>query len=240
MEEVEKVLSRIGLQSSQFSAVSTCPEGKPLIYVTLLSHVNIDQFTKRNESYVVKPGICTTTIRPAGKRDVGVTVCALHPNTQDAAVIRYLSAHGKVNMTDPVIYDVYPGAPGSSLLAGKQNNNRIYMVELHTEMGSYHIIEGEKVSVRYRGQVRTCAKCHQVETVCSSFGKARDCEDERVLLSENMQQHWNKIGYKPETPEGEDVNEVEGVEPVNLQLSTQTGDPGLLASWRSIKFSETE
>ena len=49
-------------------------------------------------------------------------------------------------------YNVYPGAPGSSLCAGKLNGNRTYMVEITKPMGSYHIIDGEKVSVKYRDQ----------------------------------------------------------------------------------------
>ena len=73
-------------------------------------------------------------------------------------MVRYLSAHGKVSTTDRVIHHVYPGVAGSSLCAGKMNGNRTYMMEIQKPMGLYHIIDEENVSVKYRGQDRTCAR----------------------------------------------------------------------------------
>ena len=116
-----------------------------------------------------------------------MTIFGLHPNTKDQAVIKYLSAHGKVSTTDRVIHHVYPGAPGSSLCAGKLNGNRSYMVEVTKPLGSYHIIDGEKVSVKYRGQDRTCARCHKTESICQGKAMARDCTSDRVLLSTHME-----------------------------------------------------
>ena len=80
------------------------------------------------------------------------------------------------------------------------------MVEISKPMGSYHIIDGEKVSVRYRGQARTCARCHKTESVCPGRAIARDCTSTRVLLSDHMEEHWERIGYKPDT---DDLNEVD-------------------------------
>ena len=73
------------------------------------------------------------------------------------------------------------------------------MLEVTKPMGSYHIIDGEKVSVKYRGQTRTCARCHQSEKHCSGKGVARDCQDDRVLLSSFMEKHWEDIGFIPDT-----------------------------------------
>ena len=91
---------------------------------------------KHSESYILKPGIRTTTIRPVGNRDIAVSVFGLHPDTRDEAVVQYLSAHGEVNKKDPVIYGVFPGAPGSTLLSGKRNGNRTYMMEVKKNMGN--------------------------------------------------------------------------------------------------------
>ena len=77
--------------------------GKPGVLITLNPNVDINRFLWRNESYIVKEGIRTTSIRPAGRKDVSVTVLGLHPNTTDQAVIRYLEAHGKVNRSDKII-----------------------------------------------------------------------------------------------------------------------------------------
>ena len=106
-----------------------------------------------------------------------------------------------------MVHHVYPGRSGSSLLAGKLNGNRSYMVEITKQMGSFHIIDGEKVSVRYRGQTKSCARCHQPETQCPGKGVARDCSSDRVLLSAHMEAHWKSIGYTPDTNTGEDVDE---------------------------------
>jgi hypothetical protein len=73
------------------------------------------------------------------------------------------------------------------------------VVELGTPMCSYHIIDGEKVSVRYTGQEWSCARCHTFKRDCPGAAVARNCTDDRVLLSVHKQEHWERIGYKPET-----------------------------------------
>ena len=192
--ERDHLLTRLGIDSSHFTGVSCCPEGKGVVYVTLHPSVNIQRFLNKSECFELKQGLRTGIIRPAGKKELSVTISGLHPNTKDQAVVKYLSAHGKVSTTDRVIHHVYPGAPGSSLCAGKLNGNRTYMVEVTKPMGSYHIIDGEKVSVKYRGQDKTCARCNKTESVCPGKAMARDCNYDRVLLSTHMEEHWQKVG----------------------------------------------
>ena len=119
--ELDHLLIRLGIDGSHFTGVSCCPEGKGVVYVTLHPTVNIQRFLNKSESFVLKEGIRTGFIRPAGKKELSVTISGLHPNTKDQAVVKYLAAHGKVSTTDKVIHHVYPGAPGSSLCAGKVN-----------------------------------------------------------------------------------------------------------------------
>jgi hypothetical protein len=83
------------------------------------------------------------------------------------------------------------------------------MVEVTKPMGSYHIIDGEKVSLRYRGQIRTCARCHHTEKECSGKGVARDCKEDRVLLSNHMEKHWRDIGFIPDSNSTADIEEEE-------------------------------
>ena len=144
-----------------------------------------------------------------------MTVLGLHPNTTDQAVIRYLEAHGKVNRSDKVIHHVFPGTPGSTLCAGKLNGNRSYVMDIKTPMGSFHIIDGEKVTIRYNGQEWTCARCHQLKRLCPGRAIARDCTAERVLLSSHMEAHWQKLGFKPET---EANSEVDILQEVDIQV----------------------
>ena len=98
------------------------------------------------------------------------------------------------------------GEPGTSLLAGKQNGACSYMMEVKKNLGTFHIIDGEKVTIKYRGQIKTCAKCHQSQLTCPGKGLAKDCSAERVLLSDHMRDHWNHINFKPNTT---DMNEVD-------------------------------
>ena len=207
--ELDHLLTRLGIDSSHFTGVSCCPEGKGVVYVTLHPSVNIQRFLNRNECFELREGLRTGIIRPAGKKEQSVTISGLHPNTKDQAVVKYLSAHGKVSTSDRIIHHVYPGAPGSSLCAGKLNGTRTYMVEITKPMGSYHIIDGEKVSVKYRGQARTCARCHSTESVCPGKAIARECTSNRVLLSAHMEDHWKKVGYKPDSCDMNEVDELD-------------------------------
>ena len=217
--ELDHLLTKLGIDSSHFLGVSCCPEGKGVVFVTLHPSVNIQRFLHKSECFELKEGIRTGHIRPAGKKEQSVTISGLHPNTKDQAVMRYLSAHGKVSTSDKVIHHVYPGAAGSSLCAGKFNGNRTYMVEITKPMGSFHIIDGEKVSVRYRGQDRTCARCHKTQSMCPGKAMAKDCTSDRVLLSAHMQEHWEKVGYRPDTT---DLN---GVDEVNIQIGEKDQAP---------------
>ena len=85
--------------------------------IVLHPSVDINRFLNRNESYIVKEGVRTTTIKQEGEKDKLIKITGLHPNTKDQSVMKYLAAHGKVSTTDKVIHHVFPDVPGSSLLA---------------------------------------------------------------------------------------------------------------------------
>ena len=214
--EIETLLVKLGIDGSHFLGVSACPQGKPVVLITLHPSVDIKKFLYRNESYVVKEGVRTTSIRPASKKDVIVTVSGLHPNTRDQAVVRYFEAHGNVSKTEKITHHVFPGEVGSSLCAGKLNGNRSYVMEIKVPMGSFHIIDGEKVTIRYPGQEWSCARCHNFKRSCPGFAIARDCTAERVLLSSHMEAHWKQIGFKPETKAEAEVDD-------DLDLDIQVG-----------------
>ena len=174
-EEIERLLRRLKISSSDFSSLQACPERRNVVYITLANHSDIRKFTENSiESFILKPGVRTTTLKHAGKKDVNVQIFGLHPDTKDETVIHYLNAHGIVNTKEPVTYAVYPGTPGSSLLAGKRNGNRIYSMIVKKNIGSVHIIDGERVSVKYSGQRKTCNRCHQ---------EARNCPGSVIIYS---------------------------------------------------------
>ena len=72
MVETEGLLQKLGIDGTHFEGVSSCPEGKGVVYITLHPSVNINRFLYKNEAYVLKEGIQTSVIRPAGKKEVSV------------------------------------------------------------------------------------------------------------------------------------------------------------------------
>ena len=88
-------------------------------------------------------------------------------------------------------------------------------MEIIEPMGSYHIIDGEKISIRYPGQEWSCARCQQFKQSCPGSAVARECTADRVMLSEHMLAHWSRIGYKPES---ENSNEVEEEHDLEIQV----------------------
>ena len=83
-------------------------------------------------------------IRPAGKKDVTVTIDGLDFNTPDGFVIDYLNKFGVV-LTNAVVYTKYDSGP----LKGKFNGERKFQVDFSKsarQMGTYHLIDGSKVA----------------------------------------------------------------------------------------------
>ena len=66
---------------------------------------------------------------------------------------------------------------------------------------SYHVLFGQKVTLRYPGQKQTCARCFKSSEFCMGGGIARKCEaagGQRVDFSDFILDMWQKIGYSPQ------------------------------------------
>ena len=85
-EETESLLRRLNIDTSHLLGVSACPEGRPVVLITLHPSVDITRFLYRNESYMVKEGVRTTTITPQGKKGEPVKINGLYSNTKYPAV----------------------------------------------------------------------------------------------------------------------------------------------------------
>ena len=71
-------------------------------------------------------------------------------------------------------------------------------------MGTYHLVDGESVTISYSGQRRTCGRCHQDSRTCPGGGWARACEEKktpRMELREHMQKLWAEVGFKTDAYE---------------------------------------
>ena len=57
MGETENLLRKLNIDGSHLIGASACPEGRPVVLITLHPSVDITRFLHRNESYVVKEGV---------------------------------------------------------------------------------------------------------------------------------------------------------------------------------------
>ena len=194
------LLQKLGIDPRpgvEIQSVQICPTGRGIILITFKQGLNIDRFSRYDVLEVTRSGIRAVQVKPAGKREVVVTVKGLHPNTRDDWVINYLGKFSTV-VTHKVVYCTHGEGP----LRGLQNGDRAYKVEVKadTNIGTYHAIYGQRVNIRYAGQLQTCARCHETAMICKGGAIARKCEaaqGPKVEFSGYIIKLWEQIGYVP-------------------------------------------
>ena len=87
-------------------------------------------------------------------------------------------------------------------LKGIGNGDRMYKLELSPDsyLGTYHVIDGQRVTAKYPGQQQTCARCFGTPVTCPGNGVAKKCEQEggeKMNFSDYIFQLWQTIGYEP-------------------------------------------
>ena len=180
-----------------------------VISVWMKAGVNIERFCK-DISIKVSNGVMTGMIRPAGKKDVTVSIVGLDFNTPDSFVMDYVNKFGIV-INNTVIYSKNESGP----LKGKYTGERRYQVDFsksNRQMGTYHLIDGCKVRVCYMGNKKTCGRCHKMASECPGEAVAKNCAlggGARVLLTERMKQLWAEIGFVPTNFELEATDKTE-------------------------------
>ena len=212
-----KVMGKLGIDPRpgvHVEGVQICPNGRGVILVTLKDGIPIDRFCRFDVLDVTSSGIRSVMVKPAGKREVIVKIKGIHPNTRDDGVIDYLSKFAKI-ITKKVVHGVFGEGP----LKGLRNGDRSYKIEVSPKMniGTYHVIDGQRVTLRYPGQQQTCARCFQTAQVCPGRGMARKCEaagGPKVDLVTFIRNLWQEIGYSP--------SEVELDDDINVDLDKDT------------------
>ena len=231
--ECANLLRKLGLDPRpgvHVVGAQICPQGRGLIYITLKEEVELSRFCRHDVFEVTSSGIRVVLVKPAGKREVIVTAKGIHPNTKENVVFDYLAKFGKVT-SNKVVHGVFSEGP----LQGIRNGDRSYKMEIRpgTNIGSYHAIDGQKVTVRYPGQQQTCGRCHQTPRVCKGRGLARKCEAEggvRIEFTDYILNLWDKIGYSPENLDLSDLETEDSVNQQNGGTFTPTKDPNSNAS----------
>ena len=67
-------------------------------------------------------------------------------------------------------------------------------------MGTY--TDDSKVRVFYRGNTKTCGRCHKVALSCPGEAVARNCAaggGTKIFLSDHMKEVWREVGFVPMT-----------------------------------------
>ena len=205
-------MKKVGLDTRpgvHVEGVQIYPNGRGVILITLKDNVKIENFCRYDVFDVTESGIRSSMVKPAGKREVVINIKGIHPNTRDNVVLDYLSKFGKL-VTTKVVHGVYQEGP----LKGMKNGDRSYKTEvkLGENIGSYHVLDGSKVSLRYPEQKQTCGRCHETPQNCKGRGIARKCEAEggvRIEFCDYILGLWKRIGYSPPSGELESLEDLD-------------------------------
>ena len=195
-----RVMNKIGLDMRpgvNVESVQICPNGRGVILITLKPDIPAGKFCRHEVFEVTSGGIRAVNVKPVGKREAVVTIRGLHPNTKDEFVMNYLSKFARP-VTNKVVYGVFTEGP----LVGFKNGDRSYKLEVspNNNIGTYHAIDGQKVTLRYLGQQQTCARCHETARHCRGGAIARRCEaanGQKIEFSDYIWKLWQDIGYVP-------------------------------------------
>ena len=198
-EDIARVLKTLGIDIvSQTQGYQVHYRGRSsTISVWMAAGINLEKFC-RDINIKVIDGVITGNIRPAGKSDVTVKIEGLDFNTPDSLVLEYLGKFGTVK-TSTVIYEKYDKGP----FQGKYTGERKYQIDFSKtsmQMGTYHLIDGRKVRVFFRGNRKTCGRCHRTANECPGEAIAKNCAaggGTLVPLSEHMKKLWGVIGFVP-------------------------------------------
>ena len=191
-KEIERILRTLGIDiRSQVEGYQLQYRGMTsVLSVWMPVGVNLDRYCK-DMVIRVNSSVNTGMIRPAGKTEVTVTIAGLDFNTPDTLVLDYLSMFGIVKKQS-VIYSEYTDGP----FRGKKNGERKYQVDFGNcklHMGTYHIIDNCRVRIFYRGNRKTCGRCHQFANNCVGGGLAKIAKL-GVGLESPLLNIWNHCG----------------------------------------------
>ena len=109
--ECAKLMNKIGLgiSNEKVEAVQICPNGRGVIFITMKSHIAIEDFMF-SDVIEVSPKVNVINMKPAGTWKAIVTLRGLHPNSRDQSGLDYLNKFGKVTTTK-VVHCYYSEGP---------------------------------------------------------------------------------------------------------------------------------
>ena len=197
---ITRIMKSLGMDlNSQVEGCQVQFNGRShVVSIWAAKGINLEKYC-RAEGINVCKGIMTGNIQPAGRKDVIVTVKGLDFNTPDSLLFDYIQKFGGEIVNKNVVYSKFTDGP----LKGKYNGDRKYQIDFSNStltMGTYHFLDGAKVRIFYRGNERTCGRCHGNTSNCKGGGIAKECEaagGTRVPLHQHMKKLWKEINFTP-------------------------------------------
>ena len=108
-----KFLKKLGLDMSTGGAVDgvqICPGGRGVIFITLKEQEDLNKYCRYDVLDITSTGIRAVMVKPAGKREVVLTLRGVHPSTKDSVVFEYLEKFGSIG-NRRVVYGVFSDGP---------------------------------------------------------------------------------------------------------------------------------
>ena len=104
---------------------------------------------------------------------------------EDNIMFDYVKKFGGKIVSEMVIY----GKDKQGPFRGMLNGERKYLIDMSEAvcgMGTYHYIGNNKVKILYRGNSKTCGRCHEEANRYPGRGIANKCDNERTPLDVHM------------------------------------------------------
>ena len=164
------------------------PKGK-LSYIDDSSFRRIDFYVSQdvpksalnlNTAFELMPGLRTKPVS-VKRRETWVNIYWTAVNDDDKDIIDSLSYFGIV--TSSVQHMTYrvsekdKNNEALKLLEGVKKGDRKVRMKIHKNIPSYIIIGGKRVKVTFEGQLKTCARCHDIWQDCPGKGVPDKCEE---------------------------------------------------------------
>ena len=197
---ITRIMKSLGMDlNSQVEGYQVQFNGRShVVSVWSAKDVNLEKYCRAEGINVCKE-VRTGNIQPAGRKNVIVTVKGLDFNTPDSLLFEYIQNFGGEIVNKNVVYGKFMDGP----LKGKYNGDRKYLVDFSGSvltMGTYHFLDGAKVRIFYRGNERTCGRCHGNSSNCKGGGIAKERESAggtRIPIHQHMKKLWKEINFTP-------------------------------------------
>ena len=143
-----------------------------IVKLLLKDNIPFDRFIRR-EPFKLNEELEVKSIKQAGAQEITMVVLGLDFGVDDKVMFKYVESFRGQMVSNNVIYGKDKQGPFKGLL----NGERKYLVNMDDVvcgMGTYHYLGDSKVKILYKGNSRTCGRCHEEPQRCPGKGLAQE------------------------------------------------------------------